>query len=70
MLEAIREYALERPKASGEAEAVRSRHLLFFQNLAEAAEPHLHSAEQLPWLIHLDDDHPNIRAARLGEDCI
>jgi predicted ATPase/DNA-binding SARP family transcriptional activator len=63
MLEAIREYALERLEASGEAEAMRSRHLLFFRDLGEAAEPHLHSPEQLPWLIHLDDDHPNIRAA-------
>jgi predicted ATPase/DNA-binding SARP family transcriptional activator len=63
MLEAIREYALERLEASGETEAMRSRHLLFFRDLGEAAEPHLHSPEQLPWLIHLDDDHPNIRAA-------
>jgi predicted ATPase/DNA-binding SARP family transcriptional activator len=63
MLEAIREYALERLEASGEADAVRCRHLLFFRNLAEAAEPQLHSAEQVRWLIHLEDEHPNMRAA-------
>ncbi len=62
MLEAIREYALERLEASDEAEALRNRHLLFFRDLAETVEPHLHSTEQLRWLLHLDDEHPNIRA--------
>jgi tetratricopeptide (TPR) repeat protein len=63
MLKTIREYALERLDASGEADAVRNRHLMFFRDLAEAAEPHLRCSEQLPWLTHLEDEHSNIRAA-------
>lgn len=62
MLETIREYALQRLEASGETVAIRSRHLQFFRDLAEAAEPYLHSPEQMPWLIRLDQELPNIRA--------
>ncbi|HZG68473.1 MAG TPA: tetratricopeptide repeat protein, partial [Herpetosiphonaceae bacterium] len=63
MLETIREYALERLEASGEAPVLRSRHLAFFRDLAEAAAPHLRRAGQVEWLTRLDDEHPNIRAA-------
>ncbi|HZG69798.1 MAG TPA: tetratricopeptide repeat protein, partial [Herpetosiphonaceae bacterium] len=63
MLETIREYALERLEASGEAPVLRSRHLAFFRDLAEAAAPHLRRAGQVECLTRLDDEHPNIRAA-------
>jgi predicted ATPase/DNA-binding SARP family transcriptional activator len=66
MLEAIREYALERLEASGEAEAVRRRHLRFFRDLAEVAEPQLYTVEQVRWLMRLEEEHPNIRAALTG----
>ena len=38
MLETIREYALELLESSGEAEALRRRHLHYFLALAEAAD--------------------------------
>jgi hypothetical protein len=63
MLETIRGYALERLEASGTADTMRCRHLLFFRDLAEAAEPHLKRAEQGRWLAGLDDERSNIRAA-------
>jgi predicted ATPase len=41
MLETVRQYAEERLRAQGEAEAVRDHHLAWCVALAEEAEPHL-----------------------------
>lgn len=63
LLETIRQYALEKLFDAGEAETVRTRHLAFFLNLAEEAEPQLRTAAQLTWLARLDLEHDNLRAA-------
>ncbi len=63
MLETIREYALERLEASGEAEALWRRHLTFFLQLSEKAYPKMRSAELSTWLRRLERDHDNLRAA-------
>jgi predicted ATPase/DNA-binding CsgD family transcriptional regulator len=63
MLETIREYALEQLEMSGEAEVLRRRHIVYYLTLAEAAEPRLHSAEQLDWMARLENEHDNLRAA-------
>ncbi len=42
MLETIRQYALERLAASGEADTIRRRHAEHYLAVAEMAEPHLH----------------------------
>jgi predicted ATPase/class 3 adenylate cyclase len=63
MLETIREYAVERLEASGEAEAARRRHAEYFLALAEEAEPHLSGGDPAGWLQRLEVEHDNVRAA-------
>jgi predicted ATPase len=63
MLETIREFALERLEASGEEEPLRRRHLAYFLSLAERAEPELRRSNQLAWLVRLEYEHDNLRAA-------
>ncbi|GIW20008.1 MAG: hypothetical protein KatS3mg065_0304 [Chloroflexota bacterium] len=63
LLEAIREYAAEMLTASGEADAIRRRHVRWFRDLAEAAAPHLAGADQRRWLDRLEVEHDNLRAA-------
>jgi tetratricopeptide (TPR) repeat protein len=63
MLETIREYALEQLATSGELEAMRRRHALYFLDLAEASVPHLLGGEQEIWLGQLEIEHDNLRAA-------
>jgi tetratricopeptide (TPR) repeat protein len=63
MLETVSEYALERLEQSGEAEAIRQRHASYFLALAEAAELHRYTPKQSQWLLRLDADHDNMRAA-------
>lgn len=63
MLETMRQYANEKLVESGESDILRDRHLEYFLNLAETAEPHLTRPEQLEWLAQLDADYENIRSA-------
>jgi predicted ATPase/class 3 adenylate cyclase len=63
MLETVGEYALERLQESGEAESIRRQHANYFLALAEAAELHRYTATQGLWLLRLDADHDNMRAA-------
>jgi predicted ATPase len=63
MLETIREFALDQLEAPGEATAIRRRHVDFFVHLAERADPHLISREQVEWLNLLEEEHGNLTAA-------
>ncbi len=63
MLETIREYGLEALEASGEMEATRQAHALYYLRLAEQAEPELRGPQQAVWLERLEREHDNLRAA-------
>ena len=63
MLQTIRDYALERLTASGEAEMIRREHAAYFLLLAEMAEPEFHGARSEQLLNTLDHEHDNLRAA-------
>jgi tetratricopeptide (TPR) repeat protein len=64
LLETIREYALERLAASGDASVVGRRHASWYLSLAVTAKPSLMSDENLrAWLTCLDQERDNLRAA-------
>ena len=63
MLESIRDYATERLAESDEVEGTRRRHADVYLQLVEAAAPKLRTREQQMWIVRLDQEHDNIRAA-------
>jgi predicted ATPase/DNA-binding XRE family transcriptional regulator len=63
MLETVRQFALERLASSGREDATRLRHLIYYTELVEAAEPHFRSPRQLALLAQGDREHHNVRAA-------
>jgi non-specific serine/threonine protein kinase len=62
-LETIREFGAERLAECGEAAGARRRHAMCFQALAEHADARLAGPERERWLMRLDAEHPNLRAA-------
>ena len=63
MLDTVRQYAHERLVESDGDAAVRQRHLDYFLQLAEQAEPHLRAWGMLKWLQRLEDELPDLRLA-------
>lgn len=63
MLEAIREYGLERLTAAGDAGEARRRHAAYMLALVERAAPELTGPRHGLWLARLDAELHNIRAA-------
>lgn len=63
LLETIRQYALEKLLASGEASQARSRHMDYYLQLTEAAEPKLHGQEMIAALEQLELEQDNLRGA-------
>ena len=63
MLGTIREFARDRLDASGLKDEVGQRHLSYFRDLAEQAEPHLLNVEQSSWLDRFEREHDNVREA-------
>jgi tetratricopeptide (TPR) repeat protein len=63
MLGTIREYGLQRLAESGEADAVRRAHALWFLRLAEQSEEKLQSEEQRRWSGQLESEKENIESA-------
>ena len=62
MLETIREFAVERLEASGEAADYRARHETHYLALAERGNAALSTAEQVDWLDRLGRENDNFRA--------
>jgi predicted ATPase/class 3 adenylate cyclase len=62
MYETIREFALERLGATGEAADLRRRHADHYLELAETAEPHLRREDD-DWIDRLQAELDNVRAA-------
>ncbi|WP_106400864.1 BTAD domain-containing putative transcriptional regulator [Actinocorallia populi] len=63
VLETIREYGLGQLARRDEVDAVRRRHAAFFLQLAETADPHLRTSDQLRWLARLTAERDNLSAA-------
>jgi DNA-binding CsgD family transcriptional regulator/tetratricopeptide (TPR) repeat protein len=63
MLEPVRQYAQEKLEEGGEDEETRRRHADFFLALAEEAEPRLWGPRDREWLVRLEGEHDNMRAA-------
>lgn len=63
LLETIRQYGQERLREANEQAALRQRHQVYFQELAEEAAMHWKGPDQGLWLERLDADHDNLRAA-------
>jgi hypothetical protein len=65
MLDAIREYTLERwsTYAPQEVAATRKRHAMYYLQLAQMAAPELTGMQQKLWLDRLAREHGNLRAA-------
>ncbi|MGV9776920.1 BTAD domain-containing putative transcriptional regulator [Streptosporangium sp. NPDC003464] len=63
VLETIREYGLEQLALRDEVDVVRGRHAGFFLQLAETADSHLRTSDQLRWLVRLSAERDNLSAA-------
>ncbi|MBJ7595872.1 MAG: hypothetical protein JF886_13640 [Candidatus Dormibacteraeota bacterium] len=65
LLEPVRQYAADRLAArpDGEEERTRSEALGYLAGLAEAAEEPIRGGPDAPWLLRLDAERDNIRAA-------
>jgi predicted ATPase len=63
MLETLHQFAGEKLAASGEQEALRSRHLEFFLRFSESAADRLGEADQLIWLEQVEAEYRDLGAA-------
>lgn len=62
MLQTIREYGEEKLFESGERDQLWKRHLEYFCEFTEQAEPGMSGAEQAEWVNRVELEHDNIRA--------
>ncbi|MEV4354172.1 BTAD domain-containing putative transcriptional regulator [Nonomuraea sp. NPDC049625] len=63
MLETIRAFCAERLVESGEAESISEAHARYCLDLVMTADPLLRTAEQLEWLVRLDEESDELDAA-------
>jgi predicted ATPase/DNA-binding XRE family transcriptional regulator len=63
LLETIRSFAQQRLIETGEEVNARQRHADYHLALAEEADPHLRTSEQLVWLDRLEAERSNLQAS-------
>lgn len=63
MIESVWQYAREKLDSSGEADAVRDRHLEYFLSLAEESAPQFEGPDQKEWMQRYRSDSWNFRGA-------
>ncbi len=63
LLETVREFALERLRASGEETVLERRHAAYYLAVADRATPALQRPEQGVWTLRLQPEHANLQAA-------
>jgi predicted ATPase/DNA-binding CsgD family transcriptional regulator/DNA-binding XRE family transcriptional regulator/Tfp pilus assembly protein PilF len=63
MLVTIQQFALERLRRMNEEAEVRNRHLAYFVDLAEQAEPNLRAFDMVMWLDRLEAELANLHGA-------
>jgi predicted ATPase/DNA-binding transcriptional regulator YiaG len=63
MLEMVRQYAAERLDEAGETAQARDHHLDWYLALARRANAATHGPEEPAWLVRLESEHDNLRAA-------
>lgn len=63
MLETMREYALEKLAETGELAAMQERHAHYFEVMAEKAASDFFGPHEPKWLVKLEAEHDNLRAA-------
>src|SRR5687768_1957239 len=61
--EIVRQYMREKLLEAGQEEAIRTRHLQYFLQLADQAEAGLSGSQQVEWMSLLNDERANIRVA-------
>ncbi len=59
----LRQYAVEKLAASGQAEHTCRRHFDFFRELVEDGEAKMNCADQIDWMVRFQADYDNLCAA-------
>ena len=63
MLQAVREYALEQLKQSGETEMLQRRHASYYLDFARRAEETIGSPQEPIWMERVKQEHENLQIA-------
>ncbi|MFC2093560.1 tetratricopeptide repeat protein, partial [Bacteroidota bacterium] len=63
ILESIRSYGEEKLKEANETNKISSKHLHYFMELSETAEPKLKGPEAKEWLEKIETEHGNLESA-------
>lgn len=63
MLETIRQYAREKLLEAGEGEEIRNSHFDYYLQMGEKIVPELFGPKELVWMVWLDQEWDNLRAA-------